>query len=496
MIVDPDKGDFPTVPPVATADVSSFPSNEGRQPVASAVRSAHRQVKDGASAFDVRAELLEITLSILASKSTRDAAIEVVTRLPAYFGGGRLAIGLLKSKDGECRLTAVTGVATLDHHSKLSSLFEAALDEAVQLHRHHLDTPEADRFPRKSLDNLGVVTGLAYGVSQALLAHDGECVGAILWLRPRNLCSPAAAQQRMDTVLGPIGTAIAAVSRRDRSLRELMRETLTQRLPLMRTQKFLAALAVVLLVLAIPMPYRITCDARMEPVVRRFVTAPFDATLQQALVELGEKVEEGQLLARLDGREIRWELAQLEAEIRKAEKKRDAAMASRRAAAVNVARLEVEALEHKRRMLVNRAENLEVRSPITGVVTQGDLQRAEGAKLAIGQTLFEIAPQETMILEAALPETDFACFGLETPLKIQFDAYPGQVWESQVQRVWPRTEMRDGKNVLILEAELENPHGLLRPGMAGQTKLSGPLRPLGWNLFRRPINAVWRWLNW
>lgn len=79
-------------------------------------------------------------------------------------------------------------------------------------------------------------------------------------------------------------------------------------------------MTVVAAVLLIPMDYRVQCDLELQPVSRRFVAAPFAAPLEECFVEPGDIVAENEILARLDGRELKWELAGIRADLGKARK--------------------------------------------------------------------------------------------------------------------------------------------------------------------------------
>ncbi len=81
-----------------------------------------------------------------------------------------------------------------------------------------------------------------------------------------------------------------------------------------------AGIAVILM---LPMIYRIRCELELQPVERRYVAAPFDGPLEKCLVEPGDVVTKDELLALMDGREIRWELAEVQANLNKATKERN-----------------------------------------------------------------------------------------------------------------------------------------------------------------------------
>jgi multidrug efflux pump subunit AcrA (membrane-fusion protein) len=237
--------------------------------------------------------------------------------------------------------------------------------------------------------------------------------------------------------------------------------------------------------LLVPVPHKVGCDCSVEPVVRRFVAAPYDGTLERALVAPGDVVSPADILARMDGREIRWELASLEAERAKAAKLRDAALAAQNGSQLQQAKLEMERLDLQIGLLEHRADNLEIKAPVAGVVLTGDLEKAEGAPLSIGQTLFEIAPLDRVVIEVAIPEDEIAYVREAMQVDVRLEAYPRRRWQGQIHRIHPSAETREHETVFIAEITLANEDGLLRPGMAGRAKVRVSRRMLGWVLFHK-----------
>jgi RND family efflux transporter MFP subunit len=253
--------------------------------------------------------------------------------------------------------------------------------------------------------------------------------------------------------------------------------------------------ALIAAILAIPFTYKIKCDCQVQPHTRRFVVAPFEGRLEESLVRQGELVRQGQVLARMDGREIRLDLAAVAAERSRAGKKRDSAMATQKVADAQAAKLEMDRLDLKIQLLEQRIDNLEVRSPIDGVVISGDLERAEGAPLSIGQTLFEVAPLDKMIVELAIPEEEIWYVGENLNATVHLDAYPQHEWTASITKIHPRAEVRQSRNAFIGELQVENNGGTLRPGMNGKAKIAGPRRALAWNLFHKPADWLARTLE-
>jgi multidrug resistance efflux pump len=246
----------------------------------------------------------------------------------------------------------------------------------------------------------------------------------------------------------------------------------------------------------LPWPHAIHCKVVCEPVLRRYVAAPFDSRLLRSHVVVGQKVSQGELLATLDGGELRSQLASIRAKLAQAEQRELAALSTGDHSKSEFERLEVEHLRREAELLERRQANLEIRSPIDGVVVTGDLERAEGAPLAVGDNLFEIASLNHLIAEVAVPENEILFIKNDLPVSIILDAIPGSRLESTVHRIHLRSEIRDNASVFIAEAELPNDDALLRPGMNANATIHAGYRAIGWQLFRRPFNAARQWIGW
>ena len=264
----------------------------------------------------------------------------------------------------------------------------------------------------------------------------------------------------------------------------------------LRSRLVLATVVLAGSVLLFPTPFKVKCDVTVEPVIRRYIAAPFAGTLDKTFVEPGSIVKKDQVLAVMDERELRLELAGLEAELGASKKKRVAALATREAATAQLAALEVAQLETKIEALNNRLQHLSIQCPMDGVVVSGDLRRTEGAPLSIGQTLFEIAPLDRMIAEIAVPQDEVGHVQSGMAVELRFDAFPGQTWQGELVKVHPRAELRDQSTVFIAEVNLANSDNRLSPEMRGRAKIETSQRAVGWILFHRSANALAQRMGW
>lgn len=256
-------------------------------------------------------------------------------------------------------------------------------------------------------------------------------------------------------------------------------------------KNFLTVLGIIAVgALLFPAKTKIAATTQVEPVVRRVIAAPFDATLRRTFVEAGDVVEESALLAELDGREIRAQLAEASANYSRASKEADRARDAGKIAESQMASLEAEAFLQQKQIAEEREVNLEIRSSIAGLVIQGDLERAEGAPLQQGDRLFEIAPIDELRIEIEIEEGQIARIREGMPVKLKFQAHPDETFEAEILTIPPRSEIRANANVFVCEARLSNEDGLLRPGMKGKAKVVGNREIFIVSLMRPLVNAV------
>jgi multidrug resistance efflux pump len=211
-------------------------------------------------------------------------------------------------------------------------------------------------------------------------------------------------------------------------------------------------------------------------------------------------VASGQLLARLDGRDLRLELASLEAERSRVAKERDRSMAASDTAASQLAALELRRLDLKREGIDARLQRLEIRSPLAGQVIGGDPQVWVGSRLTQGQSLVEVAAPGTLVLELSIPDADIDRAIVGKTVHCRLESLPGVSLEGRLKSIRPRAEVRDGENVFVGQVELrispEGDHSELRPGMRGRARLEAEPRTLAWQVFHRAWEQLqfrWGW---
>ena len=248
--------------------------------------------------------------------------------------------------------------------------------------------------------------------------------------------------------------------------------------------------------MCVPWPYRVACDCDIQPVTRRFVSAPYTGPLEKSVVRPGEVVTKGQVLALMDGKQLRHELTGVEAEYQAAKRRRGSALAMGEVAQSQIARSESRKLETQIKSLKDQLSRLEIRSPYDGIVVSGDLDKAQGATMEIGQTLFEVAPLDDMLAEVAIPESEIQYVQQTQSVAIKLNAFPYRTFYGEVDSINPGAEILGDESVFVANVKLIDEQSVIRPGMKGSAKVKTGYSPIGWNLFHNAWESVRCWLVW
>ncbi len=432
------------------------------------------------------------------SVARQDIDSTLANGLHTHLNCDTVAIGRCRRGSRRCRLQAISATPDFDKRSESAQAFEAVFDETILRDTVTVwPAPgDSERHATRAHQNLASVTQTSRVVSSPLRGARGELVGAWVFLENEAVGQGLDLAYFADYANKHIGPFLQLVRMAkgnavSRGVTGFLRAIIASKAKL-----FLLLVLAAMGMLCISAPYRISADAQIQPVTRRFVAAPFAGTLESTLVSPGDVVSQGDVLARIDVRELQWELDGLLAEYHRATKTRDSALASGQVAEAQLAKLEMERLELRMQILEHRIRHLEIKSPIDGVVVSGDLAKAEGAPLAIGQSLFEIAPLGEMLVEVAVPEDQVQYVQSGQEVVLRLDAHADSKWTAHVSKIHPRAEMRDDRNVFIAESVLQDSRGVLRPGMKGRAKLTGPRRTLAWNLFHRPYEKLVQMWGW
>lgn len=421
--------------------------------------------------------------------NARAAEIHLVNAVREQLQVTGVALATVQGR-GRCRVAARSGLSEADAGAQSTAVMLEAFDECLMRNRTSV-YPPTDTGNRDALlahQRLAAHIRAQRLITVPLVTSDGQQAGAWMVIDNEATQSESTLRRMLELSAEQVADTLRVVRRADTVFAR--RSSVSGLRWLIRTAMVLAVICVILL---IPVPHRISCHCSAEPDVRRYVVAPHAGLLEKSLVKAGDVVRSGQLLATMDGRDVRWELAGLEAERAAARKQQDAALIDGDIGASQRAALELQQVEARRQVLQRQRSELELTSPVDGIVLDGHLERVENAPVTIGQPLFEVAPLSPVTVEVAIADEDYTHVAPGFSVDVTFDGL-STTFAGVIDAIRPRSEIRNADNVFIATVILDNPNQQLRPGMKGHARVTGRTRSLGWTLFHKPVERVQSWL--
>ncbi len=250
-----------------------------------------------------------------------------------------------------------------------------------------------------------------------------------------------------------------------------------------------------MLALLFPMPHRLSCNSKLQPTVRRYIASPFEGRLEKSFVFPGDVVKSKQLLAKMDDADLTLELEGAIAEHAREKERHDSALSDGKVSEAQIARLEMEKLAYDIDLLRAQLKQLEIRSPIEGIVVSGDLEKAEGAPVEKGQTLYEVGPIDSFCVEIEVSERDIRFLQVGQQTELRFNAFPLETFRGSIERIFPKAEVRNATAVFVATAQINNVDLKLKPGMEGTATIETGPSTVAWNLFHRPVENIRSYLG-
>lgn len=435
--------------------------------------------------------LLDLLALVLGQAGQKEALLQFNASLKRWGGCSQVAIGAINAT-GQVELRSLSNVTSIDQRTDYTRLIAKVMRECAG-RRAALFWPQEEGALAVSpiLEEAAAVTKVQQCMALPVGLPDGDLVGALvlLWEERGDRSMVVDALTRTNPLLAGILTGLF---RPHSAWHVLSGSQTTEPFGLGRATLALVACALLVLLNLMPIPFRIRADCVTQPVSIRAIVSRFDGILKEVVVQPGDQVQEGAVLARLDGKEADLQLGSVTAERDKAAKMRDQYLAAGETALAQISRLDSLRFEEQINLIREKQDHLVLTSPITGVVLSGDLKRAVGGPVTRGQTLFEVAPLESIHVELAIPEKDIAYVRNGSEVTVRFTAFPGISWQGVIEHIVPKSQIRGTMNVFLARIQFDNTNALLRPGMRGESKISAGWRTIGWQLFRTPWHTLRR----
>lgn len=465
-----------------------------------------RRYADPMEAARLRVKIiLQLIAAFLEQGDYRDAASALVTEIASRLGCDRVVLASVER--GAVCIEAVSHAAQFDRQANLLGATLAAMTEA-------LDQREPVVYPADSGRRLAVTLSHAQlaqasgagGIATFPLVHGGRQVGALTLERAHGLAFDAPTVELLEGLTAMLAPLVDLRRSRDRSLGAHVADAGRDLLARLAGPGHAGTKLLVLLLAAAGFfltaatgTYRVSADARIEGEVQRAVTAPFQAYVREANVRAGDSVRRGQLLARLDDRDLRVERTRLLAQREQLGQQYRDAMSRQERAQVRITSAQIAQAEAQLALIEEQLARTEVLAPFDGVVVSGDLTQALGAPLERGQVMWEVAPLDAYRVVLQVDERDIADVRTGQKGELVLSSMPGDRYPFSVMKITPVSTPKEGRNVFRAEARLAaQADSRLRPGMEGVAKIEIDERRLAGIWTRRLTDWVslksWSWL--
>jgi HlyD family secretion protein len=145
---------------------------------------------------------------------------------------------------------------------------------------------------------------------------------------------------------------------------------------------------------------------------------------------------------------------------------------------IEMAEAELQSLRSQKQLLERTRRDFEVRAPVDGVV---EVKHVEPGELAIpGAALFTLIDPKRPYVKAYIPEADLGRIKLGTPVEVVCDSFPGRAFRGKIDYISSEAEFAPKniqtkeerlKLVFMIKAYLDNPDGVLKPGLPVDVKV-------------------------
>ena len=448
-------------------------------------------------------------LDLLAGAIEQDrfyaSALAFVTELATRFSCHRVSIGFLRKN--YIAVEAVSHSAQFEKKTNLISTIGSAMDESF-------DQNAVIVYPQLSSSSVPLVTQaheqLAHLDDTACICtiplYDGsEISGALTFERATDKPFDPEIVEVCEAIAAMAGPALAAKRKNDRPLvKKIVEAGRQQLLKLTGPQhvgfKLVTGLVTILLVFFIFADgnYRVSARTAIEGQIQRVVATPFPSYIIEANVRAGDTVEEGDILAVLDDRDLKLEHLKAASQREQLLRQYREVMAEHDRPQIRITMAQLSQVNAQLELLNYQLARTKVRTPFAGVIMTGDFSQSLGAPVEKGQVLFEIAPLDSYRVILQVDERDIADVGVGQGGKLTLSSIPGDELAFTVVKITPVSTADEGRTYFRVEAHLDGKPERLRPGMEGVGKINIDRRKQIWIWTHGLVDwlRLWLWSWW
>ena len=446
------------------------------------------------------AEILELMLLLNQQERFLAAAMTVVNQAVSHYSCSRVSLGW--QVDGYMVLQCISHMDEFEPKMAIVNQLEAAMEEAI-------DQDEEIFFPAVALDGPISRDHASYAreqhVAQMLslpLRAAGKVLGVLSCEREKLPFSEDDIRS-LRIFCDQISSRLAVLHRADRGLltrfMDGLRTFFTSLLGVEKTLTKLTGLfccGLLLATVVIKLPYRIEAPFILRSKDVRQVSAPFAGYIDQVQAEIGQQVEEGSPLATLDSSDLVLEEAAALANRLRYLREEERARAKNTLIEMKIAQAQAAQAQAQLELIQHRLNRAQLRSPIPGIVVEGDFSERRGTPVEKGELLFKIARHEKMFAEIRIAERDIQTILPGQAGELAFVSNPRLKFPLVIDQIDPLAGSDESGNSFGVRSKIfTSAEDWWRPGMSGISKVTVGERRLLWIISHRTLNFL-RLLVW
>ena len=206
--------------------------------------------------------------------------------------------------------------------------------------------------------------------------------------------------------------------------------------------------------------------APIEAFAEADVIAKVDGEVREVLVEEGDEVSEGEVIARLDGDRLRLELSESGARLRKMqrdfERNKDLRIKGLLSEGdFDKLQYDLEALQASYNLASLELDYTQIRAPIDGVISERYIKL--GNTISIGDPVYRVTNFDPLVVYLHVPEREYRQIAAGQPVGLDVDALDGPPMMAAVTRVSPVVDPVTGTFKITIEIRDEQRR--IKPGM-------------------------------